>query len=124
VLYVDDEIDIVNIAEESLEFMGFKVTVKSDSLEALAMFESNPDDYDAIVTDQTMPGLTGIEFSKRALGIRPALPVFLCSGYNETVTARMAKSIGITEYLTKPVNFQNLALLICKACRKSESVSK
>ena len=63
-----------------------------------------------------MPGLTGLELAKRALEIKPAIPIFLCSGYNEIVTAQTAKSIGISEYLTKPVNFNSLASLICEAC--------
>jgi signal transduction histidine kinase/CheY-like chemotaxis protein len=116
VLYVDDEEAIARLAEESLQFMGFKVVSKTSSTEALDLFESNANDFDAIVTDQTMPGLTGLELAKRALEIKPAIPIFLCSGYNETVTAQTAKDIGISEYLTKPVNFNSLASLICKAC--------
>ena len=118
VLYIDDEVAIAQVAEESLRLMGFEAVSKSNSEEALKIFESNPNDFDAIITDQTMPGITGLELAKRALQIRPSIPIFLCSGYNEKVTAKTAKNLGITDYLTKPLNFKELASLICAVCEE------
>jgi CheY-like chemotaxis protein len=118
VLYIDDEVAIAQVAEESLRLMGFEAVSKSNSEEALKMFESNPNDFDAIITDQTMPGITGLELAKRVLQVRPSMPIFLCSGYNEKVTAKTAKNLGITDYLTKPLNFKELASLICAVCEE------
>ena len=118
VLYVDDEVAIAQVAEESLRLMGFEAISKSNSEEALKMFESNPNDFDAIITNQTMPGITGLELAKRALQIRPSMPIFLCSGYNEKVTAKTAKNLGITDYLTKPLNFKELCIFDLRGLRR------
>lgn len=114
VLFVDDEPMIAAMAEEMFEFMGFSASCITDSEAALDIFSSNPDRFDTVVTDQTMPGLTGIDLTKKLLVLRPGLPVILCTGYSEVVSAEIAKTMGVAEYFTKPVDFERLKRVILR----------
>jgi two-component system, cell cycle sensor histidine kinase and response regulator CckA len=112
VMYVDDETMIIELAEAAMEDSGFSVATFEDSFKALAAFEKEPDAYDVVVTDQTMPNLTGMSLAKRILQIRPDIPIILCTGYSEIVSVEMAKAIGIKEYVMKPVDFSRLISII------------
>ena len=104
ILYIDDEADLVRIAVERFSELGYYITGKTDSVEAMDLFQKNPDAFDLIITDQTMPGITGKELSKRVLAMRPQMPIILCSGYSETITRQEAMKIGIREFVFKPVS--------------------
>jgi CheY-like chemotaxis protein len=84
--------------------LGYDVTTLSDSIEALEMFSAEPDRFDIIVTDMTMPNLTGVELGRRILAIRPDIPIIMCTGFSEKMSREKAGDIGIKEYLMKPVD--------------------
>ncbi|MBN2082396.1 PAS domain S-box protein [bacterium] len=114
-MIVDDEPSIARMARSMLSNLGYEVAVFTDSEEALAAFSRAPHDYDLLLTDQTMPGLTGSELAQRAMAIRADLPVVLCTGFSHTFTAMDACRLGIREYLLKPLTRQRLATMIRKA---------
>jgi DNA-binding response OmpR family regulator len=102
-MVVDDEADLVDYLDELLKMNGYTVEALVDSREALRRFESHPDDYGLLITDQTMPFLSGLELIRQIRELRPSLPAILCSGYSETVAGNDMESFGI-EYLGKPVD--------------------
>lgn len=107
-LVVDDEAPLAEVIGEMLERIGYEVDVYSDSGNALQHFLASPDDFTLLITDQTMPGLTGGELSKIVLKHRPDMPVILCTGYSEKLSPEEAKAIGIRQYLLKPVLREDL----------------
>jgi PAS domain S-box-containing protein len=115
ILFVDDETAIADMAKKTLERMGYTVTAKVDSLEALKNFQNSPQEYDVVVTDQTMPQLTGMDLAREMKKIRPELPIILCTGYSEETTPEKALEAGITSYLYKPVSSRDLTQAIQKA---------
>ena len=108
-LVVDDESSIVHIIKNFLEGLGYKVSGFSSSIEALECFRENKESFSIIITDQTMPGLTGIEFSKEILKIRPDIPIVLCTGYSKVTSEIFVKAAGIKEFLKKPISRKKLA---------------
>ena len=115
ILLVDDEPSIVHISDAILSTLGYRVTAEMDSLAALERFKANPLAVDLLLTDQTMPGLTGSELAKAALQIRPDLPVILCTGYTTALSEKEALGIGIRRYAIKPLNTARLAALVREA---------
>jgi CheY-like chemotaxis protein len=83
--------------------------IQTDSRQALALFESNSDQFDMVITDQTMPGLTGLELSVALLQVKPDLPIILCTGYSNNASEERAKKIGIKAFLKKPLVLSHLA---------------
>ncbi|MBN2126082.1 MAG: PAS domain S-box protein [Deltaproteobacteria bacterium] len=115
VLLVDDEVQIVRMLEEMLERLGYHVTSRTSSVEALEAFRARPDAFDLIVTDQTMPNMTGIRLAEEIMKIRPGIPVVLCTGFSETITKERAKVMGIREYAMKPVIKSEMARTLRRA---------
>ena len=107
ILIVDDEPLLAEYFGELLELEGFHTTIKTDSKETLRLFQENPDKFDLLVTDQTMPGLTGTELIKQIRSIRPQLPVVHCSGNNKEINPDGIEDIGI-RYLRKPIDSEKL----------------
>ncbi len=103
ILFVDDEEMITNMGKQMLESLGYKVTIKTNSVEALEYFESNPDKFDLIITDQTMPKLTGHELARKILKIRPNIPIILCTGFSAKINEKKALANGISAFLLKPL---------------------
>ncbi|MCX8044234.1 MAG: PAS domain S-box protein [Desulfobacterota bacterium] len=112
ILFVDDEQDIIDSIGKALGSLGYQVTACTSALEALDIFSQNPHAFDIIVTDQTMPKMTGFEFAKIALASRPDIPVVLCTGFSETVSEDDARTIGIRKFIMKPLNQQELAITL------------
>lgn len=112
ILFVDDEETIVRLGKEFLSQLGYTVDVQTSSLEALTVFRNNPGRFDLVITDQTMPGLTGEALSRELLRIRPELPIILCTGFSHIMTAEKAKALGIQAYLMKPLAIQDLAPIV------------
>jgi len=108
IMCVDDEKSLANFMKEILEMNGFNVTAFTESDEALSHFKKHPGEFDLIITDQTMPKLTGSEMAQAMMEINPDIPVVLCSGYSESMNKENAQEIGIKAYLEKPVNMQTL----------------
>ncbi len=115
ILFVDDEEPLVHIGKRMLERLGYKVMVKTSSIEALEAFRKEPDRFDLIITDQTMPNMTVVEFAGELLHIRPDVSIILMTGYSEMVTPETAKKIGIREYIMKPI----ISLDLGKAIRRA-----
>ena len=112
ILFVDDEESLVRTGTTMLQRLGYRVTGMTDSRQALAAFLAAPDDFDLIVTDHTMPGLTGAELAERLLAVRPRLPILLCTGYSNTMTPAKARLMGIEGFLNKPFSKNDIALAI------------
>ena len=109
ILFVDDEHALADIGREMLESLGFNVSVETDARRALDLFRRNPHEFDLVVTDQTMPDLTGAELAGEILALRPDMPVILCTGFSETVSPEKAKALGIRDFLLKPVLKKDMA---------------
>lgn len=109
ILFVDDEFAVTRLASKILPKYGIAVVTENDSRKALEIFREGAMDFDLLVTDQTMPGLTGVDLAREVLLIRPDLPVILCTGYSEAVSPEKAREAGICEYVLKPPDFQQLA---------------
>ena len=92
ILLVDDEATLVDLGYEILSSFGYQVTTRTNALDALAAFEEAPHQYDLIITDLTMPKMTGLDLSGRILQIRPDIPIIICSGYSETKHHEIAKN--------------------------------
>lgn len=114
VLYVDDEKMLGEMSRAMLQHMGFTVTLCTDSIEAFAVFSENPDLFDLVITDQTMPDITGIELVNDILLIRPDVPIILCSGFSSVVSAKEAKSAGVRDFVMKPFEWNTMAATIRK----------
>jgi CheY-like chemotaxis protein len=112
VLFVDDEFAITRLAGKFLGKYGILAETENDSVCALNAFRKAPGTFDVLVTDQTMPGITGLDLAREVLRIRPRLPIILCTGYSDTVSPEQAKAAGVCEYVLKPPDFPQLAGLI------------
>jgi len=114
ILFVDDEELLTTMGKTMLERLGYHVTVRNSSLMALETFQNQPNEFDLVITDQTMPGMTGSDLSRRMLQIRPDIPIILCTGYSTIVTEGKVKSMGIKEFAFKPLAKKDMAKLIRK----------
>jgi PAS domain S-box-containing protein len=112
ILFIDDEEVLCDIVRSTLIRLGYKVTVYSDSVQALLDFKKQPHLYDLVITDQTMPVMTGIELAKELIKIRNDIPVLLCTGYSNTVDEKIAIEAGIRSYCMKPVRKAEMAQMI------------
>ncbi len=112
ILLVDDESAIVAMAQQMLESLGYQVTARTSSVEALAAFHATPEKYDLVITDMTMPSMTGIDLAREILAVRSDMPIILCTGFSETVQEDKAKALGIREFVMKPVARHELARII------------
>lgn len=112
VLFVDDEGLLVELGHDLLESLGYRVTAVTDSAKALSVFSSNPASFDLVITDQIMPGLTGIDLAKHFLGIRGDIPIILCTGHSATVSPEMAKEAGVRAFVMKPLSKEDLAEVV------------
>jgi len=109
ILLVDDEEMILKLAQRLLEKLGYEVVAESSSLKALEILKSNPDGFDLIITDQSMPEMSGSELIAEILKARPGMPVIICTGYSTKVSAENAREKGISHYMTKPYSQKELS---------------
>ncbi len=114
ILLVDDEEEIVHLGKTALENQGYDVTVALDGETALEIFQKSPDSFDLVVTDQSMPGITGMEIASRMKEINPKLPIVLCTGYSEMATPENISQAGIDELIPKPYRQNDLSKVIRK----------
>ncbi|CCK79259.1 two component system sensor histidine kinase, hybrid [Desulfobacula toluolica Tol2] len=118
ILLVDDEENIVISGRQILMKMGYEVVGLTDSLEALEVFKKEPHAFDLVLTDVTMPKMTGIELSKEIIKIRQDIPIVLCTGFSEGLTSSMVENIGIVDTVMKPMIAGELADVIHKALNR------
>ncbi len=115
VLFVDDEPAIVEAGTRLLAGLGYAVTPATSSADALAIFRADPDAFDVVVSDLTMPKMTGIELARELLALRPRLPIVLCSGYNVGISQQEAMGMGLRALAMKPLSRDALARLVREA---------
>ena len=114
ILFVDDETILVEMATNILQKLGYRVTARTSSSEALSIFSVDPSSYDLVITDQTMPGMTGLELSRRMLTLRSDLPIILCTGYGALLTKKDVYKLGIRELVLKPLTKKEIANVVKK----------
>ena len=112
ILLVDDEEQVVKLARKVLIRLGYNVHARTSSLEALALFRSKPETYDLVITDMTMPNMTGIELTQALLDIRPDIPIILCTGFSVMIDEAKAKALGIRAFAMKPIMKRKMARII------------
>ena len=114
ILVIDDEKMIVDTLMNVLENLGYQVTGKTNSIEALEIFRERPEQFALVITDQTMPRMSGVDLAKEMISIRSDVPIILCTGFSEAVGKEEALSLGIRNFLMKPVITNELAAIIYK----------
>ena len=112
ILFVDDEEPVTRLGKLSLEELGYEVIAERNPLKALEAFRASPQSFDAVITDQTMPIMTGEELSRKLLEIRPDAPIILCSGFSHTMDKEKAERLGIRAFIMKPLLQEQLAQLL------------
>ena len=112
VLFVDDDQGLLDMGETILRRLGYRVSATPSPMEALEWVRSRPDRFDLVITDQTMPRLTGEKLARELLKVRPNLPIILCTGYSELIDEEKAEKIGLRAFLLKPVVMDKLARTI------------
>ncbi len=120
ILFVDDEKVILNAYQQMLSKLGYTVTLSENGAEALELFRSDKNRFDLVITDFTMPNMTGMELARKLMRIRPDIPIILCTGFNALITPEKAKKMGIQEFIMKPVKLQKMAKIIRSALDDSE----
>jgi len=115
ILFVDDEQSLAEIGKKILERLGYKVTTRTSSIEALECFRKRPLKFDVLITDMTMPNLTGLQLAREIKKIRPGFPIIMCTGYGSGIDKKKCREFGISGLVMKPVLKEDL----CKAIRKA-----
>ncbi len=109
ILFVDDETAMVNANQPMIERLGYEVTATTSSGKALEAFRENPGRFDLVITDLTMPRMTGLELAEKLLKLRADIPIILCTGYSEHINENKVKARGIRAFLMKPVVLEEIA---------------
>ena len=114
ILLVDDQDMVAQMEKQMLERLGYHVTVRTSSTDALEAFRTQPDKFDVVITDMTMPNMTGDKLAAELIKIRPAIPVILCTGFSEMMSKEKTAALGIKGFLMKPVVMKDLSSIIRK----------
>jgi PAS domain S-box-containing protein len=118
ILFVDDEKMLVDIGQQALQRLGYDVVSRTSPIEALELFKAKPDFFDLVITDKTMPGMTGDTLAKELMNVRPNLPVIICTGYSQAIDQERAKQIGIKAFVMKPILINEIAAAVRKVLAK------
>lgn len=103
ILFIDDEAPILEMGSETLRRLGYRLTTRSSSVDALELFRFKPGAFDLVITDQTMPNMSGLDLASELLRIRPDIPIVLCTGFSRALTPELARAVGIRELVMKPI---------------------
>jgi CheY-like chemotaxis protein len=122
VLFVDDEKPLALLGKKMLERLGYEVESISSVVAALERVRANPRDFDLVITDLTMPVMSGTDFAAELLALRPDLPIVLTTGFNATLTSARVRELGIRELLLKPHSLQSLGVAAHRALTESKPV--
>jgi len=117
--FVDDEDAIVQLARVFLERLGYSVIATNSSVEALSIFRTTPDRFDAVITDLSMPNLTGAELARSIHQIRNNTPIILCTGFSEMSDEKSAESLGVRELIMKPLTAGDLGAALLRILGQS-----
>lgn len=112
ILFVDDEEALADLGMRMLQHLGYNVSVRTSSIEALEAFRAHPDRFDLVITDMAMPNMSGDRLAKEIMQIRPDIPIILCTGYSELITADKAAEMGMGGFVMKPLVMRDLASII------------
>jgi CheY-like chemotaxis protein len=121
ILLVEQDPALIEAEKELLEELGYIIEATINSADAYKMFESKPNKYDLIITDFTMPNLTGLQLIKKIRAKDSKIPVILCTGLNEIVSKEEANELKIGDFINKPIDLINLAKIIRKLIEKNKS---
>jgi CheY-like chemotaxis protein len=114
ILFVDDEEALVEMGEDILAEIGYEVISRMSSREALSLLKEDPSRFDLVITDQTMPEMTGVELAKEILALKPDMPIIMCTGFSYVVDADKARAAGIKAFAMKPLTKKEIAKTIRK----------
>jgi nitrogen-specific signal transduction histidine kinase/ActR/RegA family two-component response regulator len=123
VLLIDDELPIVRMQSRILEGLGYHTSVRTSSVETLELFRIKPNDFDLVITDMTMPNMTGDHLAVELMKIRPDIPIILCTGYSKMISEEKAEKIGIKAFVYKPIIKADLAKTVRKILDESKAKS-
>ncbi len=112
ILLVDDEASIANLEGQMLSRLGYQVTMKTSSIDALNTFKVNPNSFDLVISDMTMPNMTGDQLAKELLSIKADIPIIICTGFSERINKEQAETIGVKGFLMKPVVKLDMAKMV------------
>ena len=118
---MDDEISIVEMAKRMFERLGYKIETATTPQDALELLRSNPDHFDLVITDMTMPQMTGVKLSEKLMAIRKDIPIIICTGHSSLVDEEKAKDLGLAAYVMKPIDMHETAQTIRKILDEKES---
>ena len=121
ILFVDDEETLVSVGQKILESLGYEVVGITSSTKALDVFCTQPDKFDLVITDMTMPNMTGADMAKAIMRIRSDIPIILCTGFSEVISEKKAKAMGIREFILKPITSRKIAEVIRNVLDQKET---
>jgi PAS domain S-box-containing protein len=114
ILFVDDESVLVNMGKQIFESLGYDVATRTSSIEALELFKNQPDRFDLVITDMTMPNMTGEDLAQELMRIKPNIPIILCTGFSAKIDAQKASAQGIRALVLKPIVKREIAITVRK----------
>jgi PAS domain S-box-containing protein len=120
ILFVDDEETIVHSVRNMLNHLGYKVTALTDSEGALRLFSESPSEFDLVITDQTMPFMTGEILGREFMQIRPDIPIILCTGFSDVISSEKAMALGFRGFIMKPFSVRESAELVRRVLDQKE----
>ena len=109
ILLVDDEKALIDLGRDLLERLGYRVETRASSIDAIEAFKVNPQKYDLIISDVTMPKMTGDEMAQQIKAVRPEIPIILCSGFSNRINELSMETLGVNAILMKPIIYSELA---------------
>jgi CheY-like chemotaxis protein len=109
ILFIDDEEILIDLAKSMLQKLGYRVETRTSPVEALEIFGAAPDKFDLVISDMTMPGMTGDTLASELMKIRSDIPVIICTGYSERIDEQRAKDLGIKGLMMKPFTIRRLS---------------
>lgn len=119
VLLIDDEETLAEMGQEMLEELGYRVTTRTSSTEALALIRSDPSKFDLVITDQTMPDVTGVDLAREIIAVDAQMPIIMCTGFSHVVDSETAKQAGIRAFAMKPLTKGEIARVVRKVLDES-----
>jgi PAS domain S-box-containing protein len=115
ILFVDDEPALADLSSQMLSRLGYQVEIRTSPVEALEAFRANPQKFNLVITDMTMPGMTGLKLAKKLKEIAPGIPIVLCTGFSDQANEQRAHALGVRAFLLKPIVMRELAEAVRKA---------
>jgi len=121
ILFIDDEQVLIDVGSQMLERLGYEVVTQKSSVQALELFRAEPDRFDLVITDMTMPYMTGDKLARELMKIRPDIPIILCTGHSRLVSKEKAKDMGIRAFVMKPISNRVVAETVRKVLDAGQS---